>query len=325
MERRAHDFVEERMSRATNTPEFEAALDRYFSLFDPTIQLLESLMGRREHSQEIVLLACARLDALASGAVRDGSPAGRAFKSFVRAYGRRRELMSSVSVADLYYELRYHNWLAEGLIPVPGRVTRFGPINDSALYLLRESELPVTAESAERLFSTLANTLRAEFRVMPRQSKTKASLASPTAVITALKKRSGWLGRASWLEVGLQPLLESCTVESLLYRNYRNEAVHGIQVAMDESKFYREAEPYWRSLHSEFYGSFLILGLPGRFLLALLQACLRGYREHLRARQKLPPDVHNAAVGSDWGAHLSWLDSDLLTEAKTLSFKVPER
>jgi hypothetical protein len=43
----------------------ERALNKYFSLFDDTRKLVSEFIARREHSAEILILLCARLDAFA--------------------------------------------------------------------------------------------------------------------------------------------------------------------------------------------------------------------------------------------------------------------
>jgi len=110
-------------------------LDRFFGLFQPTIELAENLIRSKANAQEIVLLLCARLDALASCLAREDQSSRQSFIHMLVNYSGHRGLMQSVSAGDLYYELGYHRWLAEGLIPKPGRLHRFSRLNDPILSL----------------------------------------------------------------------------------------------------------------------------------------------------------------------------------------------
>ena len=80
----------------------EDGLDRYFELYAPTLALALELIASKRHSQELVLLLCARLDAMASDAAREGTPSKQAFVKFLNAYSGQRRLFEGVSVPDLY-------------------------------------------------------------------------------------------------------------------------------------------------------------------------------------------------------------------------------
>jgi len=60
-------------------PNLAERLERFFNLFEPTIKLAEDLIAARSNSQEVVLLLCARLDALASCTGREDQSNRQAF------------------------------------------------------------------------------------------------------------------------------------------------------------------------------------------------------------------------------------------------------
>jgi len=132
-------------------PNLAERLERFFNLFEPTIKLAEDLIAARSNSQEVVLLLCARLDALASCTGREDQSNRQAFTHLLVNYAGHRDLMCSVSAGDLYYELGYHRWLAEGMIPKPGRLYRFSRLNDPIIHLLDRSGIPLTVETVHRL------------------------------------------------------------------------------------------------------------------------------------------------------------------------------
>ena len=128
----------------------QKVLDTFFRQFSSTAELVDRLIDSREHPQEILLLLCGRLDALASGSVREGEPGAKSFSHFITAHGRRRQLFESISIGDLYYEVNYHRWLLPGALAKAGRLHRFSHIDDGILHLLTESDIPLTRQAVLR-------------------------------------------------------------------------------------------------------------------------------------------------------------------------------
>ena len=123
------------------------ALDRYFAAYASTRELAAEFIAKRRHPVEILILLCARLDALASDAAKDGTSSRKAFTGFVTAYGGQRDLLGSVSIADLYYELSFHRWLLDGTIPKPGRLRVFSNVDEPIVHLLEDADLPLTLQN----------------------------------------------------------------------------------------------------------------------------------------------------------------------------------
>lgn len=270
-------------------------LDRYFQLFEPTISLVERLIEKRQNAQEVLLLLCARLDAMASCISRDDQSNRDSFTKLVTGYGGERALMESVSAGDLYYELGYHRWLMEGLIPKPGRIIRFSRLNDPMIDLLDQSEIPLTVAAGERLLTRLMRVLERHCRCRPGQPCRKPNTIKPSALTRIIEddlKRSREY-EADKVSKAIQSLLRSKTIAALLYQNFRNEAVHGVKVDLDERRFFRDQRPYWQLLYSEYYPPFMFIKFSGPFLLSLLRNCLNTLREKWSANGMIPPDVHS--------------------------------
>ena len=305
-------------------PNLAEKLERFFNLFEPTIKLAEDLIAARSNSQEVVLLLCARLDALASCTGREDQSNRQAFTHLLVNYAGHRDLMCSVSAGDLYYELGCHRWLAEGMIPKPGRLYRFSRLNDPIIHLLDRSGIPLTVEAVHRLLSRIMRCLAANFRCRPGQPLRKPMVAKPKVIIDKMKaafqgqKDTELQGK---LEVALQPLLDSKTVAGLLYQNFRNAAVHGVKIEFDEATFFQAQRPYWEPLCSEYYPPFLFVNFPGPFLIELLRNCVRTLRQKMLETEKLPPDVHLHTFGFDPNEYLSFLDEELLPKGRYLSFQ----
>jgi hypothetical protein len=299
-------------------------LDEFFDLFTPTIELVEHLIKTRSSPQEIVLLLCARLDALASSITSEDQSNREAFIGLLVKYSGHRELMQRVSAGDLYYELGFHRWLAEGLIPKPGRVHKFSDLNDPVIELLDRSGIPLTVDDAVRLLSRAMRAVAARFRCAPGQPLKKPMMAKRESVLEALRaefQRSADSDIRQNLEVAFQPLLQKKTAASILYENFRNNAVHGVRVEIEEAMFFKAQKPYWQPLHSEFYPPFFFLKFPASFLVELLRNCLKTLRRQMSATQKMPPDVHFHAFGPGTD-HLQFLDQELLPKGRDLRLKL---
>jgi hypothetical protein len=303
-------------------------LDRFAKQFLPTIELVDHLIRSRTHAQEILLLLCSRLDALASSSVREDESGAKAFAHFITAYGRRRQLFDSVSVGDLYYEVAFHRWLLPGTLVKAGRLHRFSQVDDGILFLLTESDLPLTQVAAKHLLTRILAALRKNFRTTPTQSKRTSTVATEAEVTEVIiRGLKGELGKDSLtlLRKALKPLLNSKTISRILYEKFRCGVIHGGHVLIDQGKFFSEAEPYWAPLFSEYYGDFLHVEFPAKFLASLLQNCIDGYRHHLIARGKLPPDILFQVFEADAVTCARLVDSDLLPGGGPVRFAVPRR
>lgn len=309
---------------AKNNETLIHALDRYFAIFESAQSLAAQLIEERRYPTEILVVLCTRLDALATESTAEGTSTRKAFGSFVARYGGDRNLFDSISLGDLYYELAFHRWLLEGMIPMPGRLQRFSQIDTPIIQLLEGAGLPLTLHDSEALLDTLMRILRQRFHVKPRQPRTKRSLV--TAAGLKREVMDAFQGTrlrsvANSIPGALDPLLETKRVSNILYRRFRCESVHGAAVRLDETRFFTSDDIYWKALYSEYYGAFELIEFPAKFLLSLLDRCIRTYRAHLVATGKLPPDVHFQAFPDGVLEELDLLDESLLPEQRQVRFR----
>jgi hypothetical protein len=312
-------------TRHSTTPlNLEARLQGFFQLFQPTIGLAEKLIAARSNPQELILLLCARLDALASCIKAEDQPNRRAFISLLTKYSGYSDLMQCVSAGDLYYELGYHRWLSEGLVPKPGRLYKFSRLNDPIIHLLDRSDIPLTPGEVDRLLSRAMRALKDRFRCGPGQALKKPMMGKPRSIMQALESEFQHPRDSDispHLKVAFQPLLESKTAAAILYENFRNNAIHGARVQIDEAAFFKLRKPFWQPLYSDYYPPFLFLKFPARFLIELLQNSLRTLQRKMLATRKLPPDVHFHVFPFDEGDYLQFLDVELLPKGANLRFQ----
>jgi hypothetical protein len=294
-------------------------LDRFFNQFSSTRDLVHELIRSKSHPQEILILLCSRIDALASGSTSEDESSGNAFSSFVTMYSGRSKLFESISVGDLYYELDYHLWLLPGMLEKTGRIQIFSQVNEPILKLLVDSQIALTLEQARRLLKRIQLALRRAFRVAPGQSRKKHPLASAAAIERAVLDEFGKRGEAEKFEMrkAFNPPLKTKTVGRILYHKFRCGVIHGGKVRINEAKFFTEREPYWRPLHSEYYGPFHLVEFPANFLAALFAECMRNYRKKLEATRRVPPDIHFEMFPDNPFSHLELLDQTLLPRRRT--------
>jgi len=305
----------------------EERLNSFFDLFTSTLELAERLISSQSHAQELLVLLCSRLDALASSVAAEDSPRKQAFTHFITAYGCRRNLFESISAGDLYYELAYHRWMLPGTIPKPGRIHRYSRIDDPIIDLLQDSGIALTEKDADRLLSRIMKALRGALRVMPGQPLTKPPLASVGQVTEIIvnsfdtpRKKS----IADALPKALRPLIHSKTMATILHEKFRCEAIHGAKVLMNEHKFFVEPEPYWEPEDSGYFGPYFLTEFPARFLVCILRDCITTYRQHLVAKGKLPPDILFHVFGDDSFKFIELLDEDALAKDQTLRLRISQ-
>ena len=211
-------------------------LERYFAIFDSSLTLVEELIRKKRYPQEVLILLCARLDALASDACDDATPNAEAFSGFVTNYGGRRPLFECISVGDVYYELGFHRWLVEGTLPKAGRIRRFSRVDDPVIELYVKSGIPLTARDAGRFVDKLMLVIKNKYRATPRQSSKKAALVSAQDIEKTLMSAFAGARKRDireHLPSALTALLGTKRISTLLYQRFRNESIHGGKVLLN--------------------------------------------------------------------------------------------
>src|SRR5262249_52752688 len=152
-----------------------------------------------------------------------------------------------------------------------------------------------------KLLTRTMRVVERNFRCRPGQPLKKPMTGKLREIFTALKNEFRHAKDKDLnqnVHVAFRPLLESKTVASLLYTKFRNSAIHGGNVEVDENKFFRLTTPYWEPLYSEYYPPFFFVKFPALFLIRVLENCLRTARSKILATGKLPPDVHYHVFGA---------------------------
>jgi len=299
--------------------DLKAKLDNFFDQFSSTRELVDDLVRSKSHPQEILILLCSRIDALASNSAREDEPRQKAFTRFVTIYSGKSKTFESISIGDLYYELDYHLWLLPGMLEKAGRIQTFSRLNDPVLKLLLDSEIALTREEAKKLLERIRQALRKHFRAAPGQPLKKSPLASVreiTEVLVDEFRKAHTSASKSALPKALDPLISSKTLARILYERFRCEVIHGGRVLIDEQRFFAERDPYWKPLYSEFYGSFQLIEFPAQFLTSLFSDCIRNYKKRLESSGKLPPGIHFEIFGDDIFSYLDVLDESLLPRGR---------
>jgi len=301
--------------------EIDAYLGEFFGGFLPTLELAEDLVARKAHAQEVLVLLCSRLDALACSATREDSPRKEAFTHFVRAYGCQRHVLECVSAGDLYYDLILHESMLPILIERAGRIRRYSADNDAVIELLVDSGIPLTRPDAQALLRRMIKALQARFRILPGQSRRKPVKGSREQVQQAVMKAFEGPRTSTFapdLAKAMLSVLRANTLAEILYTSYRCQAIHSGLVSIREARFFAEHRPYWVSDESEFFGRYFSVEFPARFLMNLLRDCITTYRQHLLTKRAIPANVFWNAFGEDAWDHFELLDENTISEPRVL-------
>lgn len=304
---------------------FQKGLDKYLSTYDSSQALATDLIQRQQHPIEVLILLCARLDALASDARGDDVSNKRAFCRFLTDYGGHRKLFDAVSIPDLYYELGYYRWRLEGTIPAPGRLHRFTDLDDPLLHLIEDSGLPLTLKEIGRLLDTLTRILAQHFHAQARQVASKPRTASAARLQSLIEdgaKRSKLRGVASRLPNALLPLISKTRLSSILYERFRCESIHGATIRIDAKRFFAESDVYWKPIYPIYAGrKYELVEFPGQFLLNCLRACIGTYRAHLLAKGRVPHAIYFHGFDDLWST-LDFLDADSIPGGASVPLKL---
>ncbi len=281
------------MKKSTSI-DLKARVDEAFRGYRETVAMVRDLIKRRQYPQEIILLVCARIDALSH--LRDSPDGDRArFVNFLARYSHLGKQVRQISVPDLYDELCRWWWTLGGFIQLPGRIHLFNPFKDDLfLQFASESAGPITEKDIGRELAFITRTLKEAYRVVPGQHRAKPMLTSPEDLAATFK--SGSTARPEWRAKGviaLQKLVRDFSIGALLYTNYRCGVIHEYKVEIDDEGFFTGTDVGWRSV---FYpwdtiSRRLCIAFPAAVLLRLLESSVENYIGELLHKKKLPAAI----------------------------------
>jgi hypothetical protein len=177
---------------------------------------------------------------------------------------------------------------------------------------------------SDNLLATLTRILQREFRVKPRQPPSKPRLVKTSQLeqrIRSAAKKTRLRPIADKLPKALRSLLESKKVCTILYTRFRCEAIHGATIVLNSERFFSEKQIYWAPVYSDYHGDYEFLEFPGQFLLGCLESCINTYRHHLKAKGKIPPNIH-FHIFRDIVSELDLLDREFLPTGGSVRLKI---
>jgi len=302
---------------------FERRLAEYLQRYETTLQILTSLLQREAAPQDIILLACARLDSLANHAFLAKKSQHDKFVELLKRHSGQAAVLDRVSVPDLYASVIIEWWQLEGMLERAGRLQMFDPARQREyVEMYWRSGLPLTEPDLEGLMAFLAGELRRHYRVIPHQSTTKPHDDSVAAIIERLTKAAVKQSKGKYVAgvEAFRPVVQAHRLASILYREYRNGAIHGAGVGIVDEDFFRGSVPRWSVIEYEFASArpvFQVL-FPGRFLLAIYEHSFRGYHAQLRNTQKLPPSIFNEVFAGSGIRYIKYIDQNAVELATEL-------
>lgn len=302
---------------------FERGVSSYFKRYETTLQILGSPCNQETASQDIILLACARIDSLANHAMPGRAPQMEKFVRFLLMHSGHGGLLEGVSLPDLYASVLVEWWLLPGVVDQPGRLQIFDQGRQREfIEMYWKSGLPLTESDLEGLMELVAGEIRRRYRVIPHQSRTKQQCDSIAAVQAALSAAAASHRRGVYAAgvAAFRPIIQAHQLAALLYREYRNGSIHGGGVYVDEDVFFTANLPHWSVVHYEYASPKPIFQVvfPARFLLSIYENCFRGYQKKLLATQKVPSSIFNEIFPDSGTRHLSYLDEKSIEEAVQL-------
>jgi hypothetical protein len=156
--------------------ELRQAVKAAFQKYEDTLLLLRAMLEERTSPDELVILACARLDALAN--LRSGPDTQRSrFASFVETFSGQKATLQKVSVPNLYWMLGREHDLLPLTMPETGRLIR-NDDDTNFLQFLAATELPLSTEKVGQFLRWLSAVIQKKFRTTATQSRSKPSLIS---------------------------------------------------------------------------------------------------------------------------------------------------
>ena len=306
---------------------FRHRLASYFERYETTLQILTSLTNGEAAPQDIILLACARLDSLANHAARGKTGQQGKFVTLLLTHSGHREILERVSIPDLYASLLIEWWQLPGVLEVPGRLQVFDALRQrDFIDMYWKSGIALTEHDIEGLMAFLAGEIRRRYRVIPHQTKGKPQTDTVNDIHAALTLAAAAhrKGRYSQAVAAFKPIIQAHQLAAVLYREYRNGAIHGGGVDIDEDEFFSAEAPCWTIVQYQFAAAKPILRVlfPGRFLLSTYEHSFRGYHKQLLNTQKLPSSIFNEVFPGTFTRHVEYFDHQSVEDAVELRPKL---
>lgn len=307
----------------------EVRIENFFSIFNPTIELLNKFTKTKSYHQEFILLVCARLDALANIAFRNNSRREN-FINFLDCYSGYREDFSMVSVGDLYAYFAYQLTVLPYELEKEGRLAIFTSdwqkTEEKFARLVWEVGLPITQKAIRDFIKNLMSAMKAKYYVLPKQRNQDQILCSKEELINVLSEAFKAIDSKIYELIQknskyLANLIEDFKLSSLLYTNYRCSIIHELYIEGESKFFYKNiGNLYWEHMRNSFVKPELTLTVqfPANFLLKILQTGINNYKKKLLDTKKLPIELYRDIC--DFTTEEEYLDMSTVSVRKEMRF-----
>jgi hypothetical protein len=265
-----------------------------FAKYEDTVELLRDLLSRRENAEEIVILACARLDALANLSGSRGR-AGDRFSRFIETYSGKKAQLRRLAVGDLYSYMGREYMLLPLTVPAAGRILNLGGNSLPFLRFLADSGLPLEDDALSRCLRRVSVAIQRKYRTTASQSRTKPTEATVDEFVQHVAddmRQSTWREYEETLTKALRGIASGFRLSSLIYREVRSGAIHEHGFHVNQRRFFSERHPFVGTVRHPWEDTlYLGVHIPGPWLVDLVAACTRNYQKHLLQTRKLPADL----------------------------------
>ncbi len=297
----------------------KAAFDEYRA----TAALLDDFLRARQHAQELVILACSRLDSLANLAMTQKRSQRDRFVSFLHAYSGRHAELGWVLIPNMYFDGFVRFATLPVTIPAPGRLHSYDMSRDgSFLQFIVDSGLPLTSDDVAKWLRRLSVWLQQEYRTTATQSKSKPHYDGLRGVKRHLEACSRVYRKGMYAQAvaALGPILNDFRLADVLYCDYRSRSIHGFSLDTDEQFFMEQGIYVATRYHAWDSTRFLEVCVSAQWLVSLYRDTVDRYERSLLARRKLPVDLWTELC--DTSKESTFLDDSSLPVGRDLRVRL---
>ena len=297
----------------------KAAFDKYRA----TATLLDEFVRTRQHAQELVILVCSRLDALANLAMTQKRSQRERFVSFLHEYSGRRAELERVLLPNMYFDIFVRFATLPGTIQTPGRLCSYDLMRDSAfLNFIIESGVPLTAEDVTKWLNRFSVWLQRKYRTTVTQSKSKPHHDNVDSITRYLKTSSQSYRKGTYNQAvaALTPILNGFRLADVLYRDYRSKSIHDFSFNPDKEFFAEPGLFVATRFHAWDSTRFLEVCVSANWLVDLYRKTIERYELSLLIRKKLPIDLWTELC--DTSKEFAFLDDSTIPAERALKIRV---
>ena len=296
-----------------------AAFDEYRA----TAALLDEFVRGRQHAQELVILVCSRLDALANLAMTQKRSQRDRFVSFLHTYSGRQAELRRVLLPNMYFDIFVKYATLPGTIPVPGRLCSYDISRDGAfLQFIVDSGVPLTADGVSKWLHRLSVWIQQKYRTTVTQSKSKPHYDDVNSITRYLEACSRAYRKGTYAQAvaAIGQILNNFRLADVLYRDYRSRSIHEFSFSADE-RFFTERSIYVATrFHAWDSTRFLEVCVSAHWLVNLYRETVGRYERSLLARRQLPIDLWDELC--DTSKELAFLDDASVPVGRDLRIRI---